>query len=604
MFEVTTVDAHVAGGAVRLITAGLPHVDASSLGERQQLLTERAGATLAALTREPRGHSGVVVVVPAEAGHRGRRCGVAVLSIVGTRPAVRSRAHRRNRPGDHSRRAHTSRARYRAVRHDGRQDDRDDGRRCPAIGVVPVRYTGPPTTVLRPNVPINLGRRDLRADLVWSGTELVAIVDAETAGVPLVSSRALELQRAGVAIIRHLDESIRVTHPETGSRVLNRLRSLHRACARERRGHAQRLRAHRRHRRGTRQAAAQRRPLPPVLSAMGLLAAGRRLVHQGLIGTTLWATILSIADVEGRPTVDVEIGGESWPTGDHVFRFDEADPLLVNDWERVIAFGLSLTRVRSAPIFRESPGSSRCRSTMRVVTVLARCLVVGILSVPAIGAADEPFWNSRPLGYWLNQLRVGDAAARTQAARGVGEIAAAHGGKVVAAAIPLLVPCLDSPEAPLRAAAADALGPIGTAADGAGPRLLTLFEADPDPSVRRAAGVALARVRPGSSDLISSSARVLARDQEAAVREVAAAALVEAGAGRLAWAVGRPGRARRSRSDGAGVLRGHRRPCRRSRQRDAGASGRTVERRSRRSVRSRPGSSPRPRLPTSRRSRR
>ena len=77
---------------------------------------------------------------------------------------------------------------------------------------------------------------------------------------------------------------------------------------------------------------------------------------------------------------------------------------------------------------------------MRVVMVLARCLTVGILAVPTIDAADEPFWNSRPLGYWLNQLRVGDAAARMQAARGVGEIAAAHGGAVVAAALPLLCP--------------------------------------------------------------------------------------------------------------------------------------------------------------------
>jgi HEAT repeat protein len=166
---------------------------------------------------------------------------------------------------------------------------------------------------------------------------------------------------------------------------------------------------------------------------------------------------------------------------------------------------------------------------MRAVSLLTRCLVIGILSVQGLGASDEPFWNSRPLGYWLNQLRVGDVAARTQAARGVGEIAAAHGGAVVTAAIPLLVPCLDAPEAPLRAAAADALGPIGAAADGAGPRLVTLFEKDPDPSVRRAAGVALARVRPGSKDLISSSARVLAADREASVREVAAAALVEAG---------------------------------------------------------------------------
>jgi HEAT repeat protein len=166
---------------------------------------------------------------------------------------------------------------------------------------------------------------------------------------------------------------------------------------------------------------------------------------------------------------------------------------------------------------------------MRAVSVLTRCLALGILSVLACGAADEPFWNSRPLGYWLNQLRVGDAAARMQAARGVGEIAAAHGAAVVTAAIPLLVPCLDSPEAPLRAAAADALGPIGTAAGGAGPRLVALFEKDPDASVRRAAGVALARVSPGSSDLISSSARVLSGDREASVREVAAAALVEAG---------------------------------------------------------------------------
>jgi HEAT repeat protein len=166
---------------------------------------------------------------------------------------------------------------------------------------------------------------------------------------------------------------------------------------------------------------------------------------------------------------------------------------------------------------------------MRVVMVLARCLVVGILAVPAAHAADEPFWNSRPLGYWLNQLRVGDAAARQQAARGVGEIAIAHGSAIVVAAIPLLVPCLDSPDAPLRAAAADALAPIGIAAGPAGPRLLAMFERDPDPNVRRAAGVALARVRPGSPDLITTSARVLASDEDAMVREAAAAALVEAG---------------------------------------------------------------------------
>jgi HEAT repeat protein len=166
---------------------------------------------------------------------------------------------------------------------------------------------------------------------------------------------------------------------------------------------------------------------------------------------------------------------------------------------------------------------------MRGVTALAAaCLTVSFLASSA-GAADEPFWNSRPLGYWLNQLRVGDSAARTQAARGVGEIAAEHGSASVAAAVPLLVPCLEASDAPLRAAAADALAPIGEVAGSAGPRLLMLFERDPDAIVRRAAGVAAGRIQPGSSTLISVAARVLLHDEEPRVREVAAATLVESG---------------------------------------------------------------------------
>jgi proline racemase len=331
MFEVTTVDAHVAGGAVRLITAGLPHVEAASLVERQQLLTQRAAPTLAALTREPRGHCGVVVVVPAEpdaadadAGLLFYRssgpiapCGHALIGATGlaiTRGVLAPRTHG-------------------TVRYDttaGRMTATTLA--LPGSGGLPVRYTGPGAAVLRPNVPVNLGRRDLRADLVWSGTELVAIVDAETAGVPLVSSRALELQRAGLAILRHLDEALRVTHPETGRRLTvasavfigpapesgvdMRSGSVHTDGIVE-------------HTPGGNSTAA----IAAVLSAMGLLRTGGRLVHQGLLGTTLWATILSITELEGRSTVDVEIGGESWPTGDHVFRFDEADPLAVCDWD-------------------------------------------------------------------------------------------------------------------------------------------------------------------------------------------------------------------------------------------------------------------------------
>ena len=161
-------------------------------------------------------------------------------------------------------------------------------------------------------------------------------------------------------------------------------------------------------------------------------------------------------------------------------------------------------------------------------TAVACILATLVVSTQAI--ADEPFWNQRPLRYWLNQLQVGDASAQAQAARGVMEMAAEHGSASVAAAVPLLVPCLDAADAPLRAAAADALGPIGAVAEPAGPRLLRLFESDPDATVRRSAGMAVAQIKPGTSDLVVTAGNVLARDTDAAVRQTAAALLVEAGA--------------------------------------------------------------------------
>lgn len=195
----------------------------------------------------------------------------------------------------------------------------------------------------------------------------------------------------------------------------------------------------------------------------------------------------------------------------------------------------ALTPPDTAPIVRKPPGEPAAGVTMRGVTVLAAACLMAMLSlVTSARTPDEPFWNSRPLGYWLNQLRIGDSAARQVAARGVGEIATEHGSASVAAAVPLLVPCLDASDAPLRAAAADALAPIGAVAGSAGPRLLMLFEHDPDAIVRRAAGAAAARIQPGAATLISTAARVLLHDEEPRVREVAAATIVEAGASSMA----------------------------------------------------------------------
>jgi proline racemase len=332
MSAVTTVDAHVAGGAVRLITAGLPHVEGSSLADRQASLTEQARPVLAALAREPRGHNGVVVVVlgvpdlpDADAAMLFYRssgpaslCGHALIGATAlaiARGVLTPRQHG-------------------VVRYDtmgGAVTARVSA--ASSTGPVRVRYMGPPAMVLRGNLPIALGRRSVRADLAWSGTELVAIVDAESAGVPLVSSRELELRRAGADVIRYLEEATHEMDPVSGAPA-----SVSSAVFI---GPAPESGVDIRSGCVWSDGSVERSPggsattaLAAVLSAMGLLGTGRRLVHQGLLGTNLWATIVSMSDAESRPSVEVEVDGEAWPTGDHVFRFDETDPLLDGEWSQ------------------------------------------------------------------------------------------------------------------------------------------------------------------------------------------------------------------------------------------------------------------------------
>lgn len=157
-------------------------------------------------------------------------------------------------------------------------------------------------------------------------------------------------------------------------------------------------------------------------------------------------------------------------------------------------------------------------------------LVCGGLVAASSPRADEPFWHSRPVSHWVGVLQTGDTVARTEAARGLAEIALAHGAEAVHPAIPSLREALASPAVELRAAAAAVFEQVGPPAAGVAPALLNLFEHDPDAGVRAHAGLALMRIVPLDPAVVEASARVLGRDADAGVRQAAAAALVQAGA--------------------------------------------------------------------------
>jgi HEAT repeat protein len=161
--------------------------------------------------------------------------------------------------------------------------------------------------------------------------------------------------------------------------------------------------------------------------------------------------------------------------------------------------------------------------------------IVFSLLAPAVVTAsagdDEPYWNSKPLSYWIARLGSADPGGRAQAAQSVAEIAIAHGGSAAAPAVAELMPNLRDPQSSVRESAAHALEQIGSpAAKPAVPALLDLLRSDDVPDVRRRAALALGRIDPASAQVVSDAARTLRDERDSGVRVSAAVLLVSSGA--------------------------------------------------------------------------
>jgi proline racemase len=189
-----------------------------------------------------------------------------------------------------------------------------------------VSFVARPAVVLRPNHAVTIGRRAVHVDLVWTGWEVAAIVDAEAAGAPLVASRELELQRAGRDLLDALDDHAIAAHPDTGVRV-DVASAIFIGAPPERAADILSGAVHRDGRVARSPGASAAVAVTTVLSAMGVASTGQRIVHQGLAGTTLVAEISGIEERDGRALVTVEVAGDVWTTGEHAFTTHDGDPL-------------------------------------------------------------------------------------------------------------------------------------------------------------------------------------------------------------------------------------------------------------------------------------
>ena len=164
-------------------------------------------------------------------------------------------------------------------------------------------------------------------------------------------------------------------------------------------------------------------------------------------------------------------------------------------------------------------------------TLPAIVVAVWMLAWPAAaGPGQEPYWESKPLSYWLTALAAQDPNGRVRAASSVAGMAIAYGGGALASAVPGLLPNLGDPLADVRESAAHALEQIGApAARPAVTTLLQLLRTDAAPEVRRRAALALGRIDPTSENVITDAARSLREDGDIAVRVSAAVLLMASG---------------------------------------------------------------------------
>ncbi len=326
---IRTIDAHAGGQPMRLIVEGMPRALGKTLAQKRDWLARHADHFRCAIVREPRGHSDMVAGVFTEAVLPGSHAGLLFMDADGY-PAMSGHgviaaatiALERNLivssegPSGEARLVFDTPAGTIAVR--AHVADRGGTRRVDSVW-----FTNVPAFVHSPSHPARLGGRELRVDVAFGGVFL-ALVDTESVGIPLESSRLPEFRRLALDILQSLNSGPPITHP-SDAKLSGVDGVVFTGPPRDPEAHLRNLtvsgRAVDRSPSGTGTAA-----IMAVLDAMGLLPDGAPFVNEGLAGSLFRGQAIRRTVVGESPALVAEIEGAAWITGEHTFLLDEDDP--------------------------------------------------------------------------------------------------------------------------------------------------------------------------------------------------------------------------------------------------------------------------------------
>ena len=312
---VRTIDAHAAGGPLRLVVDGFPSPQGKTMLEKRDWARRNAGDLYRAILFEPRGHADMCGAVLTEPCSPGAHAGVLFFQAGGFTTM-----------SGHGILAVTKIALERGLVMPG-----GDGTTIvfdtPAgiVRAAPGRYTNVPAFVRHAGLPVQIGARTFLADVAYGGA-FYAIVDSESAGLGIEARDVGELRRLGVEIARTLERTNDIRHPLDAKNG-----GIHATIFT---GPSQSGGADLRNVTVFSDGSVDRSPcgtgtsaVMAVLEAMGLLDESRPFVHESIVGTQFTGRITGGTRVGEFSAIITEIEGEAWITGEHTFVFDDRDPL-------------------------------------------------------------------------------------------------------------------------------------------------------------------------------------------------------------------------------------------------------------------------------------
>jgi proline racemase len=319
MTRIKTIDAEVAGEAVRLIVAGAPWVAGPTMGEKRNWLRRNGEGLRRLLMLEPRGHAGMHGAMLTEPVSPGSHAGVLSMHAEGF-PIV---------SGESVIAAVTIALEHKLIEGVSGEllIDTPAGLIRATTGAPPpgthrittVTVTSVPAFVHSAGLRVPVGARTIAVDVAFGG-EFYAIADSEEIGIPIEMANATSLVRMGREIREAIEATLRVQHPAdaklTGIQGTI-FTGAPRAEADLRSATVLQGEVLRRSPGATGTAA-----LMAVLDAMGLLPDGHRFTHEGILGKTLTGYAERRTEAGDAPAIIPVIEGSASVTGFHEFVAD------------------------------------------------------------------------------------------------------------------------------------------------------------------------------------------------------------------------------------------------------------------------------------------